>query len=377
MLKQTAEDFLQRELSKARVRELFDSENGFAPDIWQQMGKLGWTGLVIPREYGGQESDFTTLGVLYEALGAALCPSPHLSSAILSALTLLEAGTADQKRRLLPAIARGDVIIAFAFTEADYGWSPEKVQLQARRQNNGYVLDGTKLFVPDAQVADQILVIARTGPGGAEGKGLTAFLIDSNSRGVEVRVLSGWLGDKMAEVSLKDIRVSPSSVVGAVGEAWPALEKALDRGIAALCAYMVGGCRRVLDMSTERSQTRIQFGVPIGTLQYVQNHLVTMVNIEQAARWATYEALWKLDHARADAPQAVSMAKAIASDGYFRAAEAAHHVHAGLGVDMGFGLPYYTQKARTLQSYLGDQTFHRARMARLMELDVPLPANAP
>lgn len=364
MLKDSAEEYLKTALPKPRVKELFESPTGFAPDIWQQMGRLGWTGLMIPTEYGGAGGDLTTLGVLYEELGAVLCPSPHLSSAVLSGLTILEAGSAEQKRALLPAIARGELIVAFAFTEPEYGWGPEKVSLAARRTNGGYTLSGTKLFVPDAHVADQLLVVARTRPG-QEG-GLSAFLVDKNAPGVSIRTQSGWLGDKLNEITFTNVK--PSQMVGPEGGIWNTVENVLDKATGALCAYMVGGCRTVLRIAVEYSQNRIAFGVPIGTFQRVQDWLILQVNIEQSSRWTTYEALWKVDGDKPDAAQAVSMAKVVASNGYFKACEAAHHIHGGIGIDLDYGLVWYTQKARTLQHYLGDAVHHRARMARLMEL---------
>jgi len=364
MLKDSAVEFLNAELPKTRVRELFESEDGFAPDIWKQMADLGWTGLIIPEEYGGAGADLQTLGVLYEELGAALAPSPHLSSAVLSALTIEGAGSDEQKKNLLPAIANGEQTLAFAFTEPDYGWGPERVQLTARGEAGNYTLDGTKLFVPDAHIADQILVIGRT-QGGQE-HGLTAFLVDKDAPGLSIRTQSGWLGDKMNEVTFDGVKAS--DVVGPVNGIWPVLDGVLDKATGVLSAYMVGGCRTVLEMAVEYSQNRVQFGVPIGTFQRVQDWLIMGVNIEQSARWTTFEGLWKVDAGKEDAAQAISMAKVVSSNGYFKAAEAAHHVHGGIGIDLDYGLTWYTQKARTLQHYLGDAVHHRARMARLMDL---------
>lgn len=373
LVKQTAHEFVMRELPQERVKELFDSPTGFAPDLWQQMSSLGWAGMVIPERYGGQGSDFTTLGVLMEELGAGLCPGPLLSSSVLSATVILEGGSEEQKNSLLPVVAGGERILAFAFTESDYGWGPDKIGLSVQEQGGDYVLNGTKMFVPDAHIADQLLVVGRSAPGD-RGAGLTAVVVDRETPGLTVRTLSGWLGDKMNEITFRNVRVPGSALVGLAGGAWPAVQKALDAGAIAQSAYILGGCRRVFAMSIERSQTRIAFGVAIGTLQHVQNYLVEMANIEESIRWSTFEALWKIDDGRPDAAQSIAMASAIASEGYPRAAEGAHHVHAGLGVDMGYGLPYFTQKARTLQSYLGDVMHHRERMADLMELDQPLPA---
>ncbi|MQG56435.1 MAG: acyl-CoA dehydrogenase [SAR202 cluster bacterium] len=365
MLKTAAADFLSTELPKERTRELFDSETGFAPDLWEKIGQMGWASMLIPEEYGGQGADLATTGVLYEEMGARLCPSPHLSSAVLSALTILSAGSDAQKQSLLPPIANGDQIVAFAFTEDETKWGPDSIQLDASRQNGSYVLNGAKSFIPDAHVADSIMVVARTSSGD-NGDGITCFLVDKDAAGLAVRTQTGWLGEVMNEVTLDGVTVADSAVIGDVGGAWSAVQKALDAATGVLCAYMVGGCREVLEMTVEYTQTRIQFGVPIGNFQRVQDHVIDALNMEQATRWTTYEALWKLDEGMPDAAVAISMAKAVASDGYFKACEAAHHVHAGVGVDMDYGLAFYTQKARTLQHYLGDAVHHRRRMAELM-----------
>ena len=360
MIKNAAAEFLRQELPKERVDELFRSEDGFDPELWKKMCDLGWTSMLLPREYGGQASDFTTMGVLYEELGASLCPSPLLSSSALSAQYILEVGSDEQKQALLPAIARGDQIVALALTEAAGGWDADSIDLSATPSDGSYVLRGTKAFVPDAHLADRLLVVGKTGDG------VSVFLVDKGADGLAIRPHTGWLGDVLSEVTLDGVAVPASSVVGENGGAWNALAKALDRATILLCAYIVGGCRRVLEISVEYSQTRIQFGVPIGNFQRVQDHLINALNAEQSTRWTTYEALWKLDEGMPDAPLAISMAKAVASDEYFKACEAAHHVHGGIGVDMNYGLAYYTQKARTLQHYLGDAVHHRRRMAELM-----------
>ena len=361
MIKNSAQEFLRQELPKERVDELFRSETGHDPELWGKMGSLGWAGMSLPAEYGGQAADYTTMGVLFEELGAALCPSPLLSS-VLAGQIVLEVGNDDQKQRLLPSIGRGDIIPAVACTEAGGSWDLDSITLTATRNGDEFELNGAKAFVPDAHLADNLLVVGRT-----DGSpGLTVFLVDRAARGLTVRSHTGWLGDVLCEVTLDGVRVQDSAVLGEPGAAGPGLESAIDRATALLCAYMLGGCRRVLEISIEYSQNRIQFGVPIGNFQRVQDHLIEALNSEQSTRWTTYEALWKLDGGAADAQLAISMAKAVASDAYFTACEASHHVHGGIGVDMNYGLAYYTQKSRTLQHYLGDAVYHRKRMAALL-----------
>jgi len=368
MLQSSAREFMEDQVSKARVLEIDDSENGYDPDLWEQMSNLGWPGLTIPEEYGGLGQGWVDLGVIYEVMGNYACPSPHLSSAVLSAEAILGAGSDEQKKALLEPIATGQQIFAFAYTEPDYNWSPKAVQLQATKSGGSYTLNGTKLFVPDANVADQIIVVARTSNGANPEDGLSMLVVDRNAPGVSVRTMTGWIGPKVCEINFENVSVDASNLLGEEGQAWGAIENAHDRATAVLCAYMAGGAQRVYDMTREYSQTRIAFGVPIGTFQRVQDHVIDAVTDADSSKWTAFEALWKLDQGASDASLGVSTAKAVASQGFARACDAAHHVHAGIGADLEYGLTQYTKRARTLQHYLGDHTYHKARMAKMMNL---------
>lgn len=368
MLRNLATDFMEKELPKERVLEIDDSSDGFAPDLWRQMCDLGWAGMVIPEEYGGTGLPFTDLAVVYEVLGAFACSSPHLDSAVLSAHAILEAGDESQKKAFLPAIAEGQQIFAFAFTEPEYGWGPSDIHMRASRRNGNYMLNGTKLFIPWAHVADQLLVVARTSDDSSPEQGVSIFVLDRNVQGISVRLQSGWIGDKVCEVNFVNVEVPPSGVLGPVDGAWPAIERAMDRATAVLCAYMAGGAQKVYEMCRDYSQARIAFGVPIGTFQWVQSHVIEAVTQAEATKWTAYEALWRLDNGHEDAPLGVSSAKAVASEGFFRACDASHDVHAGIGVDLDYSLTHYTKRSRTFQHYLGDAIHHKKRIARLMSL---------
>ena len=366
MLQNVATEFMEAEMPKSRVLEIDDSDSGFAVDLWEKMCGLGWAGMVVPEEYGGSGNSFTDMGVLYEVMGYYACSSPHLSSAVLSAQAILEAGNDAQKRDLLPAIASGQQIFAFAFTEPDYAWGPSGVQLRAQPRPGGFALTGAKLFIPDANIADRLLVVARTGDGGDPADGLTLLLVDKDAPGISVRVQTGWIGPKVCEVNFENVEIPAGNVLGPVDGAWPAINNAFDRATAVLCAYMAGGTQRVFEMTQEYSQTRIAFGVPIGTFQRVQDHVIDALNEADSAKWSAYEALSQLDAGDPGAAVSVSLAKAVASDGFPKACDASHHVHAGIGSDLEFGLTQYTKRARTLQHYLGDAIYHKGRMARLL-----------
>ncbi len=366
MLQNVATEFMEAEMPKSRVLEIDDSDSGFAVDLWEKMCDLGWAGMVVPEEYGGSGNSFTDLGVVYEVMGYYACSSPHLSSAVLSAHAILEAGDDNQKMDLLPAIASGQQIFAFAFTEPDYAWGPSGIQLRAQPHNSGFTLNGAKLFIPDANIADRLLVVARTSDGGNPSDGLTLLVVDKDAPGISVRVQTGWIGPKVCEVNFENVDIPAANVLGPVDGAWPAINNAMDRATAVLCAYMAGGTQRVFEMTQEYSQTRIAFGVPIGTFQRVQDHVIDALNEADSAKWAAYEALSQLDSGDPGAAVSVSLAKAVASDGFPKACDASHHVHAGVGTDLEYGLTQYTKRARTLQHYLGDAIYHKSRMARLL-----------
>lgn len=368
ILRDSARDFLTRECPRSFVREVDDREDGFSTELWQKLAEMGWVGMILPSEYGGGDANFTDMSVIYEEMGAACVSTPHHSSVVLGGLAILDAGSDQQKKDILPSVASGQRILAFAQTEPDYGWGPESVKLAATKKGNGFSLSGTKLFVPDAQVADQLVVVARTSTGASPDQGITLFLVDKGASGLSTRVISGWTGDKLNEVIFDNVEVSASAVIGEVGGAWPTVQRVLDKAGLIMCSYIVGGLQRLLDLTVEYSKTRIAFGVPIGTFQRVQDWIIVIVNDLEAARWTTYEALWKLDEGRPDASLAIAMAQVVASESYPRSAEASHHVHAGIGIDKEYGLYLYTKKARTLLSYLGDPIHHRKRIAKFLDM---------
>jgi alkylation response protein AidB-like acyl-CoA dehydrogenase len=328
------------------------------------MAALGWPGILVPVERGGEGASLTDAAVLLEELGRGVVPGPYHSAAVLAATLLTQAGSAEQKAALLPAIASGERIVALALTEPDYGWDASRVRMTARPLGGGYVLDGTKRFVPDAGAADTLIVAARTTVGDADG--ISLFLVDRDAPGVSLQPMRGFSGAPLFEITFHGVEVARDNIVGEIGGGWRALELALDVATALLCAYIAGATRRVFEMKLDYAQGRVQFGQAIARFQRVQDHLVDMLNHADAARWTAYEAVWKLETGRPDAREAVSVAKAVASQGFYQACESAHHVHAGVGSDKAFGLYLYTQRSRALYHHLGDPAHHRRRLARLL-----------
>jgi alkylation response protein AidB-like acyl-CoA dehydrogenase len=359
MLRASARSFVEREAPRHALVAAQRDDAGLTPRLWSKAAELGWPGILVPAQYGGSESTLTDAAVLFEELGRGPVPGPFFSSGVLGALTVLEAATPAQRQALLPRVASGEAVLAVAITEPHASWGPQGVTLTPRRAGDRYRLDGVKLFVSDATAATHLVVVVRLGDGPRD---LGLLLVDAAAPGVRARRLPGFLSWQ-DEVTFEGVEVPAADLLGGTGhDGWAALERALLRAWPVLCSFMVGGCQAVFEMSVAHSQQRVQFGVPIGKFQRVQDHVIRLVNSLDAARWTTAEALWKLDTGR-PAADAVHLAKAVSSEGYLEACNAAHEVHAGQGSLTEYGLAAHTQMSRTLFAYLGDPRWHKRRMA--------------
>jgi alkylation response protein AidB-like acyl-CoA dehydrogenase len=359
MLRSTARSFMEREAPTDVVVDLQKAESSLSPALWSRACALGWLGILVPAEYGGSGDSLSDAAVLYEELGRGPLPGPFFSSGVLGALTVLEAGTEAQRRAILPDVARGERVLSVAITEPSASWGPAGITVAPQRRGGVLVLHGTKLFVSDATSATDLVVAVRTGEGAGD---VSLLHVDAAARGVVTRRLPGFLSWQ-CEVTFDGVEVPAGALLGErEHQGWAALERALQRALPLLCAYQVGGCQAVFEKSVAHSQTRVQFGQPIGRFQRVQDHVIRLVNHLDGARWTTWEALWKLDTGR-PAAASVHMAKAVASEAYLEACNAAHEVHAGMGVLIEYGLAAHTQMSRTLFHYLGDPRWHKRRMA--------------
>jgi alkylation response protein AidB-like acyl-CoA dehydrogenase len=367
-LQKEAREFLTKECPWTLVKTTEDSKSGFSKELWNKIAARGWLGFLLPQKYGGIGASLTDTAVLYEEMGQVLLPGPYFSSTVLGGQIILAGGTETQKAELIPAVAKGEKILALAFTEPDYGWSAECIHLSASPNNGGFILKGKKRFVHDAQIADQIICVARTKETASPEEGITLFLVDMKSRGLSCRDLPGFVGEKQNELTFDSVKVPFSSIIGDTNRGWAILNAAFTKATPVLCAFMVGGCQHVFEMTVDYSRTRMAFGQNIGFFQWVQTYVINQTNDLESARWTMYEAVFKIDAEKPENEQAiaVSLAKTVASDAYYEVCSNAHEVHAGRGIQLEFPLYLYTKKARTLYTYLGDPSHHRGRLARLM-----------
>lgn len=365
MLKKTALDFMHRDAPKGVVQVLQETDTGYTEELWKTVVEMGWLGIIIPEEYGGTGSTLTSAGVLFEALGSGPLPGPYFSSAILGSQIIMEAGSEEQKKQILPAVANGEQILTLALTEPEYTWEPRGVNTTATSKNGDFVLDGVKLFTFDAAAATHFIVVARTGKQSDPAKGISLFLVDSQSDGVSVRRVPGFLAGRSFEVKLDSVRVPKSAMLGDKNGGWAPLRRAIDRSIPVLCAYKVGGSQAVFDMTLEYSRIRVQFGQPIGRFQRIQDMIIDQITHVDAARWTTYECLWRLD-AQRPAAENIHLTKAVTSEAYWQVVTLAHQVISGISYSREHPVSFHTRASRHLYNFLGEPAYHRQKIGEFL-----------
>ena len=365
MLKNSAREFLAQECQPTLVREMEEDAKGHSPQLWQKMTGLGWTGLAFPEEYGGAGGDFLDLAILIEEMGRALVPSSFFSTVVLGGLTVLDVGNTEQRQDLLPNICQGQIIMTLALTEPSASFEPSGIQVGARRDGDDYIIDGTKLFVPDALVADGLIVVARTSENEEPTSGITNFLVPTTSLGVNISPLDTVADDKQCEVVFDQVRVPESAILGEVDMGWPIVERAMQRAAAGKCMEMLGGAEAVLDLTVEYAKQRVQFGRPIGSFQAVQHQCAEMATQVECCRYVAYQAAWNIaDGGSSGTP--VSMAKAFISESYRKVCAIAHQSHGAIGFTKDHNLQLYTRRARAQEVAFGDASYHKERVTQAL-----------
>ena len=369
LLRATARKFLENECTSVFVRARMEEPAGVTDEFWAKLAEQGWLGLIYPEEHGGSALGFVDLTVLMEEMGRVVMPGPFFSTVLLGGLAIREAGSAAQKKEWLTKIAAGQAKATLAWTEPSARWDAAGVTTTARAADGGWVLSGTKLFVPDAHLADVLVVVARTSESARPEDGVSLFLVRKDTLGLEVKLLPTMdQTRKLCEVTLRDARVGGDTLLGSRDGGWAPLARVIQRATVALCAEMCGGAQRVLEMTTEYAKIRVAFGKPIGSYQGVKHRAADMLVDVENAKSLTYYAAWAVDENATEAPLAASMAKAYASDAFRRVAGAGIQLHGGIGFTWEHDLHLYFKRAKSSEFTFGDATYHRERVAQLISL---------
>jgi alkylation response protein AidB-like acyl-CoA dehydrogenase len=370
MLRDAAKRFLADNCPTTVPRKMMADATAHDPAFWKKIVELGWPGLLIPEEYGGQGGSFLDMTVIIEEAGKALLPGPFFAAAVLGAPLLVECGSDQQKKELLPRMARGEFIPTVAIAEASGRFDAGGIELRAEKRGSSYVLNGEKFFVPDAHVANGIAVAARTAKSANPEEGITLFGVDAKAKGITVTQLKTVdMTRRLCHVKFDNVTIeAAASLLGKENQGWPILKRTLDVATAALSAEMVGTAQRALDISVEYAKTRVQFGKPIGSFQAVKHKCVDMMVAVENARSITYYACWTVDERVPEAATAVPMAKAYASDMAKNVTSEAIQVHGGIGFTWEHDMHLFHRRALAGEANFGNAPVHRETVAKSLAL---------
>jgi len=360
-LKNTVRKFLAAECPLAEVRKMMETETAFDSTLWTKMAGQGWTGIIFPEEHGGFGMGMVEMVATLEEMGRALLPGPYFSTVLMAGTVLDSAGDDGQKEKYLAPICRGEAKATVAFLEESASWDPDAVRLNASASGGGYTLDGLKLFVPDAAVADFVICVARLA-----GE-LALFVVPANAAGLRITFMPTMDATrKLYEVSLNGVTIGRENLLAYGIRAQSALKRARDIATVGLVAEMTGGMQRLLEVTVEYAKTRKQFGRPIGQFQAVQHQCADMLLYTESSRSAAYYAAWALHEGIPEAHLSVAVAKVYASDAYREVGNRAIQVHGGMGFTWENDAHLYYRRAKASEIAFGDAAYHRERVAQMV-----------
>ena len=366
MLRSQARGFMEKDFPKTLVREMEDDPTGFRADIWEKMVALGWTGLIIPEEYGGTGGSFMDLVILLEEIGRECLVAP-LFSTIMGTLLILVAGNDEQKKEFLPKIAAGEMIVVPALTEPSAIYEASGIETLAVPESDGYVIDGTKLFIQDAQVANYFICATKTTKWASPEESVTLFLVDARSPGIKITPLDTIAADKQCEVSFENVRVPKSDMLGELNQGWPIVARWLEQAAIAKCAEISGATGWMVENCVSYAKDRVQYTQPIGSFGIIQSYLAQMYTETGLARRYTYYIAWLMEQG-IPCSRDVAMCKAWASDVYCSWSRMGVQIYGGYGTSREYDMQLYFRRARQAQFLFGDPNSLREKVAGMIGL---------
>lgn len=352
LLVTSARQFVKKSSPVERFRRLRDESPGFEMDMWQQMAELGWLMLPFSEEDGGLGGSLVDVMLLTQELSRALVPEPYLSSVVLAGMTIAEAGTAAQKEALLAPMISGQTTLALAFTERRSRYATDIVETVAKKDGDGYRIDGEKVWVLGGHAADHTIVSAKTDDG------VTLFVVPRGADGFTQTAAHGHDGRYTGWLKLEGVKVGADAVLGGVGDGVALLDRALDRGSAVVVAEGVGLMRELGERTLEHLRTRKQFGVPIGAFQALQHRAADMyIETVMTESMAILAAV-------SNEPTDVAKARVQLADGGWFVAKESIQLHGGIGCTDELDVGLYFKRMRVLLSLFGDRAHHLARVSQ-------------
>ena len=364
LMRDQAKSWASKQAPVDKFRAMRDSgiEQRFDPQTWSEIIEMGWTGILIPEEYGGSDLDYLTFGLVLEELGRQLTASPLFASALVGATALNIAGSDEQKQTYLPSIVDGSEILTLAVDET-HRHAPADVGLSAEATGTGFKLNGSKGFVLEGMAATTFVVSTRTAGQPGDTNGITLFLVSADCSGLHRELISTADSRGYANLSFEDVEVSSDAVLGEIDQGWEVLDAVLDRARAGLGAEMLGCAAQAFDMTLDYLKTREQFGRLIGSFQALGHRAAALFTGLELARSCAEAALQAIDEDADNIPQMCSLSKARLGDYLHEMSTQLIQIHGGIGMTDEFDAGFYLKRARALEARYGNAGFHRDRYA--------------
>ncbi|SET48210.1 Acyl-CoA dehydrogenase [Marinobacter segnicrescens] len=364
MLQDSLRRFLANEYTFEKRREIIESGKGTDAGIWNALAKMGLLAFTFPEDYDGLGGNGIDTMLVMESFGRALVTEPYLATVVLAGGLVRDAGSDAQKQAILPAIASGEKLMALATYEHGARYNLAHINTVAKAEGSDYVLNGNKTAVIHGGQASQLIVSARTSGDARNEDGITLFLVDAGANGVSVTDFVTHDGFRTAEVTLKDVKVGADAIIGEANQGFPALEKAIDQGTAALCAEAVGAMDAMTEATLEYTQTRKQFGVPISKFQVLQHRMADMfIHAQQGRSMAILAADSADSNDRAARREAISQAKMLIGQGAREVGQAGVQLHGGMGVTDEMWAAHIFKRLTLINLVFGDADYHLGKVS--------------
>jgi|TARA_B110000908_G_scaffold88485_1_gene105418 alkylation response protein AidB-like acyl-CoA dehydrogenase len=367
MIRDQAKSWASEQAPVQKFREMRDSgiEQRFTATTWAEMIEMGWTGILVPEEYGGSELGYLTFGVVLEELGRQLTASPLFASALVGTSAIILAGNEEQKQSLLPKVVDGSELLTLALDEGNHH-QPALTALRAEKNPSGFTLNGSKTFVLEGMAATTLIVAARTSGKAGDSEGISLFLVAADAAGVARSSMQTVDSRGYAKVEFNNVEVASDGLLGSLDQGFDVLESILDRARAGLGAEMMGTAAQAFDMTLDYLKTREQFGSVIGSFQALGHRAAVLFSSMELSRSCMEAALQAIDNGDDDIAEATSLSKAKMGAFLHEMSNQLIQIHGGIGMTDEFDAGLYLKRARVLEAAYGNQAYHRNRYATLL-----------
>ena len=365
-LRETAKNFAEERSPITHFRSLRDNNDPILwdKDLWSEMSKLGWPGIMIPEKYGGSNFGISGICVVLQECAKTLTPSPLFATGVLGAFSIKTYGTDEQKEKYLPSIASGDLTVSLAIDESSHH-NPYETELSAKKNNNNYLLSGKKVFVIDGASSDLLIVLARTSGNKGDSTGLTLFLIDSNQVGIDKVKLEMADSRNYANITFENVDVPSENILGDPEAGGEAIDNILDIGRIAISAEMLGNSEAAFETTLDYLKQRKQFGVLIGSFQALQHRAAEMFCEIELTKSSVMAAMRAADEGSNELQRLSSLAKTVAGETLHLVSNEAIQMHGGIGVTDEYDVGFFLKRARVAEQIFGSSKFHTERYANL------------